>query len=325
MNKMNEDKDLETKINDLLREFNENLVHCVISVKNLSNRFRNNELDIKSGIKLLDLKNEIFLSYLIDIVDVMKKKMLSVDFSSTVERLVEQRVVLEKVKSIEDKFRYQMDLLTKSSSSNNFNAKNPMDLKPNLLLSLNETSIDDDLNDENISATEKANLDNQIDEKKKKPSMKDDASKNQKYVPPRLAQLKYEDDQERKSRELQRMKRRAINSSLINELRRELDDGPEEEHDLLLNKKSGVEKFLKRKTAYEESNFIRLSLNRKQKSEVKRYSTVNTIGNDITRFEDISVLEMKDSDEYRPPPKQSKKFKNSRASSKRKIKFKKRR
>ncbi|UXI19126.1 hypothetical protein NH340_JMT05069 [Sarcoptes scabiei] len=322
---MNEDKDLETKINDLLREFNENLVHCVISVKNLSNRFRNNELDIKSGIKLLDLKNEIFLSYLIDIVDVMKKKMLSVDFSSTVERLVEQRVVLEKVKSIEDKFRYQMDLLTKSSSSNNFNAKNPMDLKPNLLLSLNETSIDDDLNDENISATEKANLDNQIDEKKKKPSMKDDASKNQKYVPPRLAQLKYEDDQERKSRELQRMKRRAINSSLINELRRELDDGPEEEHDLLLNKKSGVEKFLKRKTAYEESNFIRLSLNRKQKSEVKRYSTVNTIGNDITRFEDISVLEMKDSDEYRPPPKKSKKFKNSRASSKRKIKFKKRR
>ncbi|KAF7493446.1 Neuroguidin [Sarcoptes scabiei] len=325
MNKMNEDKDLETKINDLLREFNENLVHCVISVKNLSNRFRNNELDIKSGVKLLDLKNEIFLSYLIDIVDVMKKKMLSVDFSSTVERLVEQRVVLEKVKSIEDKFRYQMDLLTKSSSSNNFNAKNPMDLKPNLLLSLNETSIDDDLNDKNISATEKANLDNQIDEKKKKPSMKDDASKNQKYVPPRLAQLKYEDDQERKSRELQRMKRRAINSSLINELRRELDDGPEEEHDLLLNKKSGVEKFLKRKTAYEESNFIRLSLNRKQKSEVKRYSTVNTIGNDITRFEDISVLEMKDSDEYRPPPKKSKKFKNSRASSKRKIKFKKRR
>lgn len=60
-----------------------------------------------------------FSSYLINVVQLMllKTKGESISTSSTVDRLIELRVILEKIRPLEMKLRYQIDKLLKAAST----------------------------------------------------------------------------------------------------------------------------------------------------------------------------------------------------------------
>lgn len=71
------------------------------------------EGDIKDGLSFLDLKNDTLLSYMIDVCNIILRKVRgeSISGHASVERCVEYRVILEKIKTIDQKLAYQLNKL----------------------------------------------------------------------------------------------------------------------------------------------------------------------------------------------------------------------
>lgn len=291
MGDKNEQQIIEQTI-DLLKTFQSQALPCLQSAKALLAKLQDNQLATEDGINLLDLKNKLFTNYLLDLTLITSQKLNgdSIEQGETRERLVEERVVLEKIRPIEHKLKYQIDKLVKVLNTGVIDKDDPLNAKPNFAGLLEDEEEED--NEDN-------NNNNKDDEEDKTKVGK--TSKPGVYVPPRVAQMKFEDEEDKRNRNLERAKKRALNSSIFKELRREFDDAPEEEHDTLLHQKSGIGKYLKEKKRYEEENFIRLNLTKKQKAEARRVKTVNTIGDDITRFEDISVLDSRNNSRTTTP------------------------
>lgn len=300
-----------SETNHLLNTFQESLIDCVLTSKKLLDRLKNDEFRSESGISLFDLKNRIFVNYLIDLTGIVKHRLVGENNDETRERLAEERVVLEKIQPLEEKLKYQVDNLMKTMNSNRMQIENnPLNARPTFSF---------DIEDENKSESDQDETKESESEKKSNKEPQVDRNKNQVYVPPRLAQMKYEDEQDRKTRNLERAKKRAMNCSIINELRKEFDDAPEEEFDGL-NRKSGIGKFLNRKKKYEEEHFIRLNLTKQQKAQARKLATVNSIADDVTKFEDISVLNIDNSNDFTPAKKKSKKFVNKNNKNKKRRK-----
>ena len=121
------------------------------------------------------------------------------------------------------------------------------------------------------------------------------SDKKPKYVAPKVAPMHYEEDtlEARKQRALDKAKKRALSSSLIRELRNEFDDAPEEISEVTVGRKK-LNKKQDERTRYEEDNFVRLNLTRKEKRREEGPNhgllTVSDLGRDLTRFEDVTAL-----------------------------------
>jgi hypothetical protein len=108
----------------------------------------------KDGLDFLTVKNSLLLSYMIDLTKLLQYQSSSSSSSTNdeernacLQRLNEMKVLIEKVKPLEKKMRYQIDrLLTISSSSSSFA----------LVAEEEKTPVDgDDNNDDNIEGGEK--------------------------------------------------------------------------------------------------------------------------------------------------------------------------
>lgn len=69
--------------------------------------------DLKDGLSFLDLKNDTLLSYMIDVCNIVLRKVRgeTIEGHPSVERCVEYRVILEKLKGIDQKLAYQLNKL----------------------------------------------------------------------------------------------------------------------------------------------------------------------------------------------------------------------
>jgi hypothetical protein len=93
----------------------------------IENHVQNEKFDKKDGLDFLDAKNSIMLSYMIDLTLLLKLKACKNKDTKQIEeclgRLREMKIVLEKVRPLEKKMRYQLDkLLALSASSSDFAA-----------------------------------------------------------------------------------------------------------------------------------------------------------------------------------------------------------
>jgi U3 small nucleolar ribonucleoprotein protein LCP5 len=140
------------------------------------------------------------------------------------------------------------------------------------------------------------------------------------YVPPKVAQMRFDEENDRKVKAFERAKKRAMNSSIIQELRREFDDGPEEVVDSLHSNRSKANKFIKDKTAYEEEYLTRMNLTKKQQNQTKQVMSMSSLSTGITRFEDISALDVDSAEQFSFP---NKKKRSSKQKSSKKFKKKK--
>lgn len=71
------------------------------------------EEDLKDGLSFLDMKNDTLLSYMIDVCNIVIRQVRgeTIDGHKSVERCVEYRVILEKIKAIDQKLAYQLNKL----------------------------------------------------------------------------------------------------------------------------------------------------------------------------------------------------------------------
>ncbi|KAL1124544.1 hypothetical protein AAG570_001170, partial [Ranatra chinensis] len=234
---------------------------------------------VLQGIELLDVKNQLLLQYLTHIVYLLllKNSGRSIEGDEAIGRLVELRVIMERIRPIEQKLKYQIDKLIKIAITGIGNENDPSHFKANPANMISKSSENDC--DEADKSGER--------------NLKSKEKKSGVYVPPKLAAVHYDGDitqAERKNRLLERARKHALNSSVMQELKEEYLDTPTE----IINTNSFKQKQNKQekyRQEYEENYFTRLPVTKEDRKRAKRLSTLGSLGSEITKFEDISALD----------------------------------
>ncbi|XP_071483301.1 neuroguidin-like [Diadema antillarum] len=265
-----------TRFQSLLKGLTEQISGVGKAIKALLKRVEDGELSTRKGISFLDVKHHLLLSYLTDLSYIMLRKAKGERISGdpAVMRLAENRTVLEKMRPIDQKLTYQIDKLVKTAATGVPAANDPLRFKPN------PDNLASRLQDEDVSDT-----DGESDEEKTK--------KPKKYVPPKVAAMYYDGDEslkERRERQLEKAKKRALSSQMIRELRAEYYDGPEEVTESIGLHRLREDREAKEKREFEEENFMRLPVTKRDKQASRRLTTMSSLDG-LTKFDNISALD----------------------------------
>lgn len=187
---------------------------------------------------------------------------------------MECRTVLEKMRPIEKKLKYQIDKYVKvAESGGEIRPDDPVHFKPNPdALAANDDSEDtSDADDTDEDAKEK--------------------SSSQKYVVPKHIPTLCEDDissrQDMDKEDRAALKKRTLSKSILEDLRRQHLDTPEEEYHQTDTFKAKHIAMLKERTRFEEENYMRLpAMSKKEKHKMRKRSmtTMGNLADEITYF-----------------------------------------
>lgn len=163
----------------LLGEMNANVLQVNQLVDNMLVRVKNGEISTDKGLSFLEMKYHMLLSYLINLTYVVLRKCSGerIEGDPSIDRLIEIRTVLEKIRPIDHKLKYQIDKLVKTAVTGTTNTDDPSNYKanPNALIA----KIDSDEESDN-------DQDGEVDGFKSTQSRKSKI-----YVPPKLAAVHY--------------------------------------------------------------------------------------------------------------------------------------
>lgn len=277
-----------SKLSDINRQITESTSH----INALLTKVKSNEYDTTGGLSFLEMKFHLLLEYLINLSYTMLLKVdgRNIDGAPVIDRLVEIRTVIEKLRPIDKKLKYQMDkLLAMASSDTSASGKHPLSFKPNI--DMLESKFDNEENNEEESEAE-SGTDN----------------KTGVYVPPRVSAVPYDDELDLGKKgglSMENVRKRALNSSLLKDLRDEFSEEPEEIRDdyksMKRNKMKEIEQDRER---FEEDNLRRLQVTKKDK---QTWSKINEI-DEISKIDRMSTGfgNESDSDEEFDQPKKKK-------------------
>lgn len=161
------------------------------------------------------------------------------------------------------------------------NASDPLNFKANP----DNLASDDDSDEEESDV---ASGDEKLKSRKKKKSKDEsdeDEEKVKKYVPPKITPMPYDEDTaaEKETKLRDRARKRALNSSLIDEWKEEFLDTPIEISGSSRAQQI-IEKEMRERERYEEDNLVRLPMTKEEKQRMKRLSTMGNLGDELTNF-----------------------------------------
>lgn len=232
----------------------------------------------EKGLSLLEVKDQLLLMYLMDLSHLILDKASggSLQGHAAVLRLVEMRTVLEKLRPLDQKLKYQIDKLVKTAVTGSLSENDPLRFKPNPSNMKSKLGSEDEEEEEGQS------------EASGKKSVKGAVKK---YVPPRLVPVHYDETEaEREKKRLERAKKRALSSSVIRELKEQYSDAPEEIRDARHPHVTRQSQEDQHRINYEESMMVRLSVSKREKGRRKRASVMSSQLHSLTHFSDISAL-----------------------------------
>ncbi|CAG9566783.1 unnamed protein product [Danaus chrysippus] len=253
---------------NLLKEMNMNVQQVSQLVDNMLIRVKSGEITTDKGLSFLEMKYQMLLSYLINLTYIVLRKCSGekIESDPSIDRLVEIRTVLEKIRPIDSKLKYQIDKLVKTSVVGQTSEDDPQAYRANpdnLVSKLDEGDVDS--NEESDDGK------------------KDKSNKSNIYVPPKLAAVHYTDSLskaniDKKSKE--QAKKQLLNSSVMRELRDEYSEAPTE-MSTGNHVKHSISKYEQEKTEYEENYLTRLPVTKAEKNRRKKLTTVGTIADEI--------------------------------------------
>ncbi|XP_004930989.1 neuroguidin [Bombyx mori] len=252
----------------LLKEMNVNVQQVSQLVDNMLVRVKNGELSTDKGLSFLEMKYQMLLSYLINLTYIVLRKCSGerIESDPSIDRLIEIRTVLEKIRPIDSKLKYQIDKLVKSAVVGAVSEDDPQTYRanPNNLVSKIDNS------EEESSET------SDVEGKKEK-------VKSNIYVPPKLAAVHFDEvsrtEADKKIKE--KSKKQFLNSSVMRELREEYSEAPLEVSSGNHIKQS-ISKYEQEKTEYEENYLTRLPVTKAEKNRRKKVTTVGMLADEIT-------------------------------------------
>ncbi|XP_068222899.1 neuroguidin [Palaemon carinicauda] len=247
------------------------------------------------GISLLELKNQTFLSYLTNLSYVILRKLsgAKLEGDESIEHLVELRAVMERLRPLEDKLKYRIDKYVKVANEGSLSANDPLRTQGNLD---NIGSSSDEEEEGNVNVKEK--------EKEKDSKKSGWAQRREKrertYKVPKIAPVHY--DEESKKEAAEKARRRALNSAVLRDALFEHADEPEVVYNADTLKQKSIKKR-KELERYEEDNFVRKSLSKKEEAELNQFTTIGSMRNELLGLGNVDALQ----DDYvagRPAKKQ---------------------
>lgn len=252
----------------LLSEMNVSAQHVASLVDSMIQKVRKGELTTDQGLSFLEMKYNMLLSYLINLTYVVLRKCSGekIEGDPCIDRLIEIRTILEKIRPIDQKLKYQIDKLVKTAVSGT-SADDPTTFKANP-----ESLISKDLENDSESNDE--------------PEEKSDKLKHGIYVPPKLSAVHYtgsESTQEKNKRLQEKNKKLALSTSILQDLREEYLDTPVE---VAQGSRAQhmVSKEQKERQEYEEEYMTRLPVSKSEKHHKRQLTTVGILGDEITNF-----------------------------------------
>lgn len=280
----------------LLNEMNTNVQQVSQLVDNMLVRVKSGELSTDKGLSFLEMKYQMLLSYLINLTYIVLRKSSGekIDSDPAIDRLIEIRTVLEKIRPIDSKLKYQIDKLVKTAVGGGATEDDPQSYHAN---PANLVSKIDNSEDESSGLSDDGE------------DKKDKSNKSHIYVPPKLAAVHFDAhtsrvDSERKSKEKSRNE--ILNASIMRELREEYSEAPLEVS-TGNHVKQSISKLEQEKTEYEEKYLTRLPVTKAEKNRRKKLSTVGMIADEIT-----GTSSNKNSRKHKLKTKKGKSFKRRR-------------
>jgi U3 small nucleolar ribonucleoprotein protein LCP5 len=242
----------------------------------LLNMQKNGELDASKGVTFLDVKNQLMLSYIINMTHLMHEKLSghSIHNSPDTERLVEIRTVLEKMRPIDQKLKYQIDKLIRTAKMGVSVDNDPLRLKPNPDNLIGEAEDQDGDASDAESGAEKQPVESKA------------------YRPARLAPVYYDGDEsmkQKKERQMESVKKRLASSAVVRDLQREYVDGPEEIRETPDLHRFREDRLERERKEYEEKYFIRMSVTKKERTAARRLRTMSGLES-LTKFGEFNFL-----------------------------------
>ncbi|XP_041974058.1 neuroguidin [Aricia agestis] len=261
----------------LLTEMNMNVQQVSQLVDNMLVRVKSGELSTDKGLSFLEMKYQMLLSYLINLTYIVLRKCSGekIESDPSIDRLIEIRTVLEKIRPIDSKLKYQIDKLVKTAVVGVTSEDDPQSYRanPDNLVSKINGSDDDSSN-----------------QSEDEQEQKEKSAKSNIYVPPKLAAVHFEESLSRTSSEQknkERAKKQFLNSSVMRELREEYSEAPTEvttgNH-----VKHSISKYEQEKTEYEENYLTRLPVTKAEKSRRRKLTTVGMIADEVTGSRSIA-------------------------------------
>nr|XP_023395854.1 neuroguidin isoform X1 [Loxodonta africana] len=265
----------------LLKNLQEQVMAVTAQVQALTKKVQAGAYPTEKGLSFLEVKDQLLLMYLMDLSHLILHKASggSLQGHAAALRLVEIRTVLEKIRPLDQKLKYQIDKLVKTAVTGSLSENDPLRFKPHPSNMMSKLSSEDEEEDEAEEGQSEASG---------KKSVKG-ASK--KYVPPRLVPVHYDETEaEREKKRLERAKKRALSSSVIRELKEQYSDAPEEIRDARHPHVTRQSQEDQHRVNYEESMMVRLSVSKREKGRRKRASVMSSQLHSLTHFSDISAL-----------------------------------
>lgn len=269
----------------LLGEMNNNVKQVSDLVEGMLQRVKTGEISTEYGLSFLEIKYHMLLNYLINLTYVVLRKCSgqTIERDPSIDRLIEIRTVLEKIRPIDYKLRYQIDKLVKTAVTGATSSSDPISFKPNPSNMISQIPE---------QGTESESSDSDDDVSNKKSSSKSD-NKSGIYVPPKLTAVHYDGEESKAERDrklLERARKRALTSSILQDLKEEYLDIPTE-----VSSGSRAQQILskaqKEKQEYEEAYLTRLPVTKAEKHRQRRLTTLGTLGDELTNFGDLSALQ----------------------------------
>ncbi|TSK98371.1 Neuroguidin [Bagarius yarrelli] len=269
----------------LLNTLTQQIAFVTSHVRELIKDVQNKTYPTSKGLSFLDLRYHLLLFYLQDVAHLINVKAngQSLKDNGAIHRLVTIRTVLEKMRPLDQKLKYQIDKLVRTAVTGSLAENDPLHFRPN--------------------------PENLVSKGIKKDSGKKMAFKPRKYIPPKIAPMHYDGDlteADRQKELVDKRRKAAFRSSVIGELRQQYSDAPEEirdRQDFQTDRDIREEQHRKN---YEESMMVRLSVSRDQKAKKRRMMGMSSQLKSITHFGDITALtggEAPDLDNPRPKKK----------------------
>lgn len=271
----------------LLGEMNANVLQVNQLVDNMLVRVKNGEISTDKGLSFLEMKYHMLLSYLINLTYVVLRKCSGerIEGDPSIDRLIEIRTVLEKIRPIDHKLKYQIDKLVKTAVTGTANTDDPSNFKANPDAFIAKIDNSDQESD--------SDQDSQVAGFKSTPQSRKSSNI---YVPPKLAAVHYDGDEtvaEKIRKAGERARRRAVSGAVLRELKEEYLDAPVEDAHGLGEKHASLGRENKRKIEYEENYMTRLPVTKQEKHIRRQMTTLGTLGDEITSFGESSSVSAK--------------------------------
>ncbi|KAK3827636.1 MAG: Sas10/Utp3/C1D family-domain-containing protein [Benniella sp.] len=249
-----------------LKELTTMLKDIETKLKPTIEKLESKEIDTSKGLSFLEVKYHILLEYITNLSFVMYRKLngQSIQDHPAIMSLIEQRTVLEKMKPVEQKLKYQIDKLVRAAVVGQQDGEaelkaggaDPLAFKPNprnLVLD---------------------NAENEDEEENDNEDEKGDSSTGV-YKAPKMVPVHYEEDSSAVAKRLKyqaRLQARASKSRVMKDLVSEFDDRPEE---MSLTNDGvhfgmGPDEKQREREKYEEETFTRTMLSKKELNRLRK-------------------------------------------------------